>query len=239
MVLADKIQEIVEKNLEESISDPELKEKLRPNYRAACKRLVFSPAYYRAVQEPAVFLENKPIERIEPNGVRMKDGTFHELDVLVLATGFNVGMFVRPMKFHGEGGRDLDDLWAEGPRAYYAVTIPHFPNLFLFNGPTGPVGNFSLVDIAEQQWIYIDQLIDQIRQGKCTAIAPSMEALKTYEAARNKDSLRTVFASGCNSWYLNAKGIPQVWPWSYDHFVKVMAEPRLEDYELSSKACIS
>lgn len=227
------IQEIVEKNLEDSIRDPELKEKLRPHYRAACKRMVFSARYYNAVQEPAVYLEDRAIERIEATGVRMKDGTFHELDVLALATGFKVDQFVRPMKFHGEGGVDLEDLWTKGPRAYYAVTIPQFPNLCMLNGPTGPVGNFSLIDIAEKQWDYFDQLIDLVRAGRCTGIAPSMAALETYEAARNHDVMHTVFASGCKSWYLDAQGVPQVWPWSYDHFVKVMAAPKLDDYVMT------
>ncbi len=227
------IQDAVERNLEDSIRDPELREKLRPNYRAACKRLVFSAHYYDAVQEPAVYVETGAIERIEATGVRMKDGTFHELDVLVLATGFKVDQFVRPIKFIGEGGLDLDDFWAQHPRAYYAVTIPHFPNLCLLNGPTGPVGNFSLVDIAEKQWDYFDQLIDLVREGRASAIAPKVEALETYEEARNRDAKRTVFASGCKSWYLDADGVPQVWPWSYDHFVEVMAKPRLEDYVLA------
>lgn len=226
------IQEIVEKNLEESIRDPELKEKLRPNYRAACKRMIFSAHYYNAVQEPTVFLENKAIERVEATGIRMKDGTFHELDVLTVATGFDVGKFVRPMKFHGEGGLDLDEFWKKGPRAYYAVTIPHFPNLCLLNGPTGPVGNFSLIDIAEKQWAYFEQLIDLVRSGQAKAVAPTEAALETYEAARNKDAMRTVFASGCSSWYLDANGVPQVWPWSYDHFVEVMRAPDLSHYAL-------
>jgi cation diffusion facilitator CzcD-associated flavoprotein CzcO len=228
------IQEIVEKNLEDSIRDPVLKEKLRPNYRAACKRMIFSAHYYNAVQEPAVFLENKAIERVEATGIRMKDGTFHELDVLAIATGFDVGKFVRPMQFFGESGLELDEIWATGPRAYYAVTVPRFPNLCLLNGPTGPVGNFSLVDIAEKQWAYFDQLVDLIRSGQCKTVAPSMEALQAYEAARDKDAMRTVFASGCKSWYLNDQGVPQVWPWSYDHFVTVMSEPRLEDYVLTA-----
>ncbi len=226
------IGEIVARNLEESIRDPVLKEKLRPNYRAACKRMIFSAHYYNAVQQPAVFIENGTIDRIEPTGVRMQDGTFHELDLLVLATGFKADQFVRPIRLYGEGGVELQELWAHGPRAYYAVMMPHFPNLCLLNGPTGPVGNFSLVDIAEKQWGYFDQLIDLVRSGRCVGIAPSMKALETYEAARDKDAMRTVFASGCKSWYLNAKGIPQVWPWSYDHFVAVMAAPDQSDFEL-------
>lgn len=227
------IQAIVEKNLEDSVRDPVLREKLRPNYRAACKRMIFSPDYYEAIQHPNAVLELGAIERIEANGVRMKDGTFHELDVIALCTGFDVTSFMRPMKFHGEGGLDLDDYWSPNPAAYYAVTIPHFPNLFLYNGPTGPVGNFSLIDISEAQWGYMDRLIDQLRQGKAKAIAPKPEALATYLAAHSERAKQTVFASGCKSWYLDANGTPLVWPWSYAHFVEMMENPKLEDYQLA------
>src|SRR6195952_4470102 len=222
------IQQIVETNLENSVRDPELREKLRPNYRAACKRMVFSAPYYNAIQEPTAYLESGAIDRVEATGVRMKDGTFHELDVLVLATGFRVDQFVRPTQVVGEHGQALDDLWAEHPRAYYAVPVPGFPNMCLLNGPTGPVGNFSLIDIAEKQWDYFDKLIDLVRQGKAQGIAPKLQALETYEAKRSAAARNTVFASGCSSWYLDANGDPQVWPWSWDHFVEVMASPALE-----------
>jgi cation diffusion facilitator CzcD-associated flavoprotein CzcO len=226
------IQAIVERNLEDSVSDRELREKLRPDYRAACKRMVFSAHYYNAVQEPSVEVERGAIARIEAGGVRMTDGSFHELDVLVLATGFRVDQFVRPIVVEGQDGRKLDELWAQHPRAYYAVTVPGFPNFYLLNGPTGPVGNFTLIDIAEAQWDYVDQLTDLLRTGKCDAVAPSMAALEDYEARRTEAAKRTVFASGCRSWYLDAAGVPQVWPWSYDYFQEVMAKPNLEDYEL-------
>jgi cation diffusion facilitator CzcD-associated flavoprotein CzcO len=226
------IQAIVERNLQENIRDPQLRETLRPDYRAACKRMVFSAHYYAAVQEPNVEVARGAIERVEANGVRMKDGRFHELDVLVLATGFRVDQFVRPMVVEGQGGHSIDQLWAEHPRAYYAVTVPGFPNFFLLNGPTGPVGNFTLIDIAEAQWDYVDQLTDLLRAGLCDAIAPSMAALEDYEARRTEAAKRTVFASGCSSWYLDKEGVPQVWPWSFDYFQQVMAKPNLEDYEL-------
>lgn len=224
------IQGIVEKNLEDNVRDPVLREKLRPDYRVACKRLVFSAHYYDAVQKPSVFVETGGIAAVEPDGIRMRDGTFHPLDVLVLATGFEVDRFVRPMKIIGEGGLDLDDYWREGPRAYYAVTIPHFPNLVTLNGPTGPVGNFSLIEIAERQWRYVDQLVDRLRSGEAASFAPTEAALLDYEARRTERAKGTVFASGCSSWYLDKNGVPQVWPWSWDYFLEVMAAPRLEDY---------
>lgn len=227
------IQQIVERNLDESVRDPVLREKLRPDYLAACKRMVYSDTFYEAVQRLSVEVEIGAIEQIESNGVRMKDGTFHELDVLVLATGFQADRFTRPIRILGEGGRDLDDLWKEGPRAYYAVTVPGYPNLCLLNGPTGPVGNFSLIDIAEHQWDYFDQLINLLRSGKATAVSPSMEALQAYEAERSEAAQRTVFASGCKSWYLDKNGNPLVWPWSYARFVRAMSAPDLSDYNLA------
>lgn len=224
------IQGIVERNLEDSIRDPELREKLRPDYKVACKRLVFAARYYKVAQSPSVEIETAAIERIEPGGVRMKCGAFHELDALVLATGFKVDAFVRPIKVIGEGGCDLDEIWKENPRAYYAVTVPHFPNMVLLNGPTGPVGNFSLIDVAEAQWAYFDQLLDLVRAGKCSYFAPSEPALEDYEKQRNDSAKRTVFASGCQSWYLGKDGVPQVWPWSWDRFIEAMSAPNSQDY---------
>jgi len=230
------IQAIVEKNLAESVPDAVLREKLRPDYRVACKRLVFSAHYYDAVQKPSVFVETGAIAAVEPDGVRMRDGTFHPVDVLVLATGFHVDRFVRPMKFYGEGGLDLDEYWMEGPRAYYAVTIPHFPNLVTLNGPTGPVGNFSLIEIAERQWNYVDQLVERLRRSEAASFAPTEDALVDYETRRTERAKGTVFASGCSSWYLDKNGVPQVWPWSWDYFLEVMAAPKIEDYALEPAA---
>lgn len=225
------IEEYCRLNLENSVRDPVLREKLRPNYRAACKRLIYSWCFYEEVQHPAVYVETGRIERIEAAGVRMEDGTFHQLDTLVLATGFQADRFIRPTVVRGAGGRSLDDAWKIRPSAHYAMTIPDFPNFFMLNGPTGPVGNFSLIDIAERQWDYIDQLIDELRAGRARAIASTASAFADYEERRIAAARKTIFASGCGSWYLDDEGVPASWPWSYDHFAETMARPRLEEFE--------
>ncbi len=90
------IEEACRANLEDNVHDPELREALRPTYRAACKRLIISPNFYDAIQQPNAELVTDGIERIEPAGVRTRDGRLHELDVLVLATGFKADAFMRP-----------------------------------------------------------------------------------------------------------------------------------------------
>ena len=226
------IEDVCRQHFETSIRDPELKEKLRPDYRAACKRLIYSWCYYEEVQHPAVFVETGRIAAVEPTGVRMEDGTFHELDTLILATGFQADKFIRPAGVTGEGGMTLDAFWAERPTAHYAVTLPHFPNFFMLNGPTGPVGNFSLIDIAERQWDYIDQLIDLLRKGEASSVMPTVEAHADYEERRIAAARTTIFGSGCTSWYLDATGVPASWPWSYDAFADAMARPVLAEYAI-------
>ena len=65
---------ICEANLDDNVKDPELREKLRPDYRAGCKRLVISADFYDAVQKPHVKVVTEGIERIEAAGVRTVDG---------------------------------------------------------------------------------------------------------------------------------------------------------------------
>lgn len=227
------IEDICREYFEASIRDPELKKKLRPDYRAACKRLIYSWCYYEEVQHPAVYVETGKILRIEPKGVRMTDGTLHELDTLILATGFQADRFIRPAGVTGQGGLTLDEFWERRPTAHYAVTLPHFPNLFMLNGPTGPVGNFSLIDIAELQWDYIEQLIDLLRKNEAVTVQPTTEAHAAYEERRIAAAKNTIFASGCTSWYLDAEGVPASWPWSYDAFVEAMSKPDLSQFALA------
>ena len=226
------IEDFVKQNLEKSVSDPVLREKLRPNYRAACKRLVFSPDYYNAVQQPSVSVITDGIEQIEANGVRTKDGVLHEVDVLVLATGFKADQFMRPMKVTGRNGVDLEQAWADRPKAYLSISIPDFPNLFMLNGPSGPVGNFSLIDIAEHQWDYITQLVDWVVQGECKEVSVTHEALAQFDKDRVAAAKKTIFGSGCRSWYLDAQGVPATWPWSQARFYEAMEKPDREAYEL-------
>lgn len=226
------LQAIVTANLEDSVTDPELRERLRPDYLVACKRLVYSPDYYKAIQHPDSELVTDYIECVEPGGVRTRDGKFHELDVLVLATGYEVGPFIRPAEVIGRDGVKLNDVWESGPTAYMAISIPDFPNFAMLNGPTGPVGNFSLIDIAEHQWGYIEQLIELVRSGQCSEVSASAQALDQYNEARVEAARHTVFASGCTSWYIGADGVPITWPWSYDRFIEEMAEPQMDAYDL-------
>ncbi|HZQ31947.1 MAG TPA: NAD(P)/FAD-dependent oxidoreductase [Mycobacterium sp.] len=220
-------------NLEASVTDPVLQEKLRPDYRAGCKRLIISANFYDAIQRPNAHLVTERIARVEAAGVRTAGGTLHPLDVLVLATGFRVDRFLRPIDVVGLDGVRLDDVWGPHPFAYLAVSVPGFPNLFMLNGPNGPVGNFSLIDVAEAQMGYLLQLVDVLRRGKGRRISASSGATARFEAQRVDAARKTVWVTGCRSWYLDDRGVPVAWPWSFARFRDAMARPDLADYDVA------
>ena len=229
-----RVEDTCRANLEDSVRDPELRAKLTPDYQAACKRLIISPGFYEAIQQPNAELVTDPIERVEAGGVRTKDGRLHELDVLVLATGFDGHSFMRPMDLIGRDGVDLKDVWAETTQAHRSISLPGFPNYFMLVGPNSPIGNFSLIDISERQLGYIMQLIELWRGGTVNEISARQDAADRFNASVKDAMGDTVWVTGCQSWYLDKHGNPAMWPFTFDKFCDDMSAPDLDEYELVS-----
>ncbi len=216
----------------ESVRDAELRRKLTPDYQPMCKRLIVNADFYETLQQPHVELVTDAIERVEPGGVVAADGTLHELDVLVLATGFDAHAFMRPMQMVGENGVTLADVWKDGPRAYRTIAMPHFPNFFMLMGPHSPIGNFSLIAIAEVQAAYVMQWIELLRNGELHHAAPTPEATARFNDELNGAFGGTAWVGGCNSWYLDAAGVPNLWPWSGERYRADLAAPNLAEFQV-------
>ena len=76
------------------------------------------------------------------------------------------------------------------------------------------------------------QLIEQVRSRSCNELCASRAATERFDADRKEATKTTIWSSGCNSWYLDANGVPAVWPWTFDRFREEMSRPRLGDFEL-------
>lgn len=215
------------------VKDPALKAKLTPDYKVGCKRMIMSDIFYEAVQQPNAEVVTDKIAAIEPGGVRTADGRLHELDVLVLATGFDTHRFVRPMNVIGREGRHLDEIWSGGNEGYMGVTVPDLPNWFMIGGPNSPIGNFSWLMTAENQFNYAMKLIDKLRSGNVTEISPKVEAVRAFNDSVKAKMPDTIWATGCNSWYVDKNGHVASWPWTYEKFEADMAEPVLDHYEMA------
>ena len=226
------IAALCKSNLRLSVRDPELRRRLTPDYQPMCKRQVFAGKFYRAVQQPGVHVVSEAIDHVEANGVVTADGTLHELDLLVMATGFDARAYVRPMQIVGEDGLTLDEAWQDGPRAYRSVAVPGFPNLFMLMGPHSPIGSQSLVIIAENQADYAMWWINQIREGRVVSAAPTEAATKDYNEEMKADLPQTIWASGCNSWYIGKDGLPELFPWVPQRHRELLRSPEVDDFDV-------
>jgi cation diffusion facilitator CzcD-associated flavoprotein CzcO len=217
----------------ESIRDPDLRKKLTPTYEVACKRLVFSTQLYEAIQSPNCELITTAIEQVEPLGIRTSDGQLWECEVLILATGFQAHVFCRSIQLAGEAGQSLDQAWSKGAESFEAVGLAGFPNFFMVGGPFSTVGNLSFVTCAELEADYIVKLLQTLVRENATAIVPTPAAQQRFMEDVRSRGKRTVWESGCNSWYLDEHGHVAIWTKTPEEFVEMInSGPRLADYRL-------
>lgn len=208
-----------------SIRDKALRSKLTPDYNVGCKRMVVNFTFYPAIQKENAHLVTEGITRIEENGVRLNNGELVELDAIVLATGFDNFAFMRPGSLIGRNGYSIEDAWGGGTfSSYHAVLMENFPNYFLMLGPGTPIGNNSVIGMAEEQLDYVLRLMDIWRDGEADEIEPTPAAVASFGEYIKAGLGKSVWVSGCQSWYLDADGVPVVFPYPWNEFVASMAD---------------
>jgi cation diffusion facilitator CzcD-associated flavoprotein CzcO len=213
------------------IKDPELKQKLTPDYNLGCTRIPKSDRnYYQAVQLPNAHIVKGEIARIEPHGIAMADGTEVGLDVLVYATGFDPHAYMRPMRVTGRNGTTIDEAWRERIYSYGGIALPGFPNLFMLYGPFAPVNNVPVPLGLEQEIASIMRLID-LAGDRRAAVAPTAAATERFLARLDTAFPGTVWVGGCKNWYTSDQPTPVLWPLPQSEHKAFFAELPTEDFE--------
>ncbi len=201
------------RHLARSVPDPALRAKLTPDYTMGCKRVLISNDYYAAVQHPSVALVTDGIERVTADAVVSRDGQSRPTDALILCTGFKAAEDAAPFPVIGRGGRALAAEWHEGAEAYLGTTVAGFPNLFLLVGPNTGLGHNSMVYMIESQVAYVMDALATMRREGLSALEVRRDVQDRYNARVQRRMARTVWASGCKSWYQTASGRnTTLWP---------------------------
>jgi len=202
------------KHLSAKIEDPLLRAKLTPEYPVGCKRILFANTYYPAIAQQHVHLVAHPITAVTPTGVQTADGTVHEVDVVIYATGFDAQEFLESIDVTGVAGQMLATQWTDGARAYLGIHVPHFPNLFLSYGPNTNLGGGSIIYMLEAQARNIRQAVDRLVTGEYRTVVVTEAAEEAYDHDVQRRLGRSVWAH-CDSWYRHASGrITSNWPGS-------------------------
>ncbi len=93
--------------MKKTIKDPVLREKLTPDYKIGCKRILISNNYYKAFTQANVALETNGISHIESDGVVLKNGDKVKVDAIIYGTGFKATDFLSPIKVKGLYNKNL------------------------------------------------------------------------------------------------------------------------------------
>jgi cation diffusion facilitator CzcD-associated flavoprotein CzcO len=203
--------------LKRSVSDPELRAKLTPDFPIGCKRILLSDDFLSTLTRDNVSLVTAGIECFVPGGIRTADGVEHAADVIVYATGFDTQGHHLEDRVVGPGGRSLREAWAEAPIAYEGSMVAGFPNYYLVTGPNTGVGSTSVIFMIEQA---ANMIMDCIRSaGPDGLIAPTAAAMQAYDDEIQQALAGTVWATSCQSWYKRADGrITVLYPYNGQTF---------------------
>ncbi|WP_204079640.1 flavin-containing monooxygenase [Mycobacterium riyadhense] len=198
--------------LRQQVKDPAVRDQLTPRYAVGCKRPGFHNTYLATFNRDNVRLVTEPIDKITPTAVATTDGTNHEVDVLVLATGFKVLDTDEVLTYPviGTGGRSLSRFWDDHrTQAYEGVSIPGYPNFFAVFGPYGYVGS-SYFALIETQTHHIVRCLKRARRDGASRIEVTEKANDRYFAEVMRRRYRQVFwQDSCrlaNSYYFDKNG---------------------------------
>ncbi len=197
------------------VKDVELREKVTPTYAFYCKRPILDDFYYPALNRDNVEVVPRAVTRVTRTGVVDADGVEREVDVLVMATGFQAANYLSSLEVKGRAGRSIHEAWGTEPRAFLGLSVPGFPNLFLLYGPNTNGG--SAIFLLERQAEWIVATIKRMRRRKATAAEVRQDLFDRFVRWVDKGNAGKAWVSGgCNhNYYFSPTGrVVTQWPYS-------------------------
>jgi cation diffusion facilitator CzcD-associated flavoprotein CzcO len=201
-------------HLRRQVPDPELRQRLTPDYHIFCKRIILSSDWYPAIQAPNVDIVSSGVREVRERSVVDNNGVEREIDTLIFATGFRPAELPIAERVRGRDGRSLAEVWEGSPQAYLGTTVSGFPNLFLFYGPNLNLGHSSIVYMLESQANYAIDALRTMRAQGAAEFEVRAEAQDAYNEEIQERLSRTVWnTGGCGSWYFDSNGRNSIqWP---------------------------
>lgn len=191
--------------------------KCLPDYPPYGKRILLDNRWFAALRQPHVELVTEAIECVVPEGVVTSAGTLYALDVIVLATGFDVTRMASRLNITGRGDIDLREVWeGDNPHAYLGISVPGFPNMFLLQGPNTGLGHGgSAIFQSECQARHITACMAQVVERGARVIEVDRNATETHVAATDTAHERMIWTHpGMSTYYRNGRGrVVTVMPW--------------------------
>jgi cyclohexanone monooxygenase len=204
----DRTCEFLREKVRAIVNDPTTAATLCPDHPLGAKRPPLGSQYYETFNRENVTLvdvSRNAIENLTATGIRLRDGTEHDVDMIILAIGFDAGTgAIAHMDIRGQDGRSVAGEWADGPRTYLGMGIDGFPNLFTISGAQGAFGNVAL--IVDKVVPFVGRAITHLRDNDLTRMTPTPEAAKTWTAECTEVYNMSIISRGgqYGSWFVGA-----------------------------------
>jgi cyclohexanone monooxygenase len=204
---------------------PELQRLLTPEFPFEGKRTVLSDDYYQSLLQPNVTLVPHGVKGLSATGVIDENGDRHDLDVVVLATGFHAADYLGKLKVTGLGGRDLHEVWAGNPRAFLGIMVPGFPNFFMMYGPN--TNSSPTVTFFEAQGRFAACAIHRLAARGGHDVQMSPLAAELYDRWLQRALRRTVWTE-TDSYFRSGSGrVVSQWPFPVSLYLLIAWAGRL------------
>lgn len=213
--LNQEVSEFAREKIRARINNPALEEKLVPtSYGFGTYRVPLENGYYEVFSRDNVNLVDvaeTPIESFSENGL-IVGGKEYELDVLVLATGFDAGTgSLTQMNIRGRDGVSLTELWSRDITSTMGLQVHGFPNLFTIAGPLAPATAFcNMPTCLQQQVDWVSDAIFHLRDNGFKSIEPSQAKQDEWVSHHDEVANMTLLVH-TNAWYngANIEGKPR------------------------------
>ena len=214
-LLMNLLEKIALSNIHRTIKDPTLRAQLTPDYKIGCKRILQSSDWYPSLVKPNVNVITDSVESIEGNYLISSQGIRKEVDIIIFATGFEMGITPIAKKIRGMSGNLLFDHTKGSPASYHGTMVEDCPNAFFLIGPNLAVASSAII-IIEAQVNYILNALKKIKANQITSIRTNPDITTTYNQKVQGALQKTVWNNGgCTSYFLDANGRNNLaWPWT-------------------------
>lgn len=213
---------------------PDLFEKSLPHYPPFGKRMLADNYWFETIKRDDVALVTEGISHIDESAVITKDGVRHEVDLIILATGFHATRMMWPLEVFGRGGVSVHDAWkGDDAHAYLGITAPGFPNMFMLLGPnTGLAHGGSIIFNTEVQVAYIVKCVALMVRDRIGALEVREDVCEAYNQKVDDAHANMVWTHpGMSNWYRNRAGrIVALSPWRSVDYWHMTEEPNPSDF---------
>jgi len=215
----------------------DLADKVIPNYPPYGKRMLLDNGWFRMLtREDVTLVDNADdgIDHISGKTIHTRNGQSFEVDVIVMATGYNVARMLSTLTIRGRNGLSIRDAWNDtDPRAYLGTVVPDFPNLFVLYGPNTQLGHGgAFIYVMECQIRYVLKTLQAMFDADVREIECRRDVFEKYNDSVQERHQQMIWThTGMTTYVRNDKGRVVVNnPWELVEFWSLLNNADLSDF---------